>query len=178
MGSLNIPIQSDGSACPFRQMHIPTRVGLSLTLTNMTKVFVRDISNATFNNPARLWFEYFVLDDMGNGYDAQYVLTVGITSTIASIKSDLISAIISAASLNGYTVAAGDFVWLAPNGSALPSGAIADAPADAVTNYNVVTTLLGSLTGAVNAANTKQNDIATKLNALLLACRAEGIITP
>lgn len=59
-----------------------------------------------------------------------------------------------------------------------PQAAIADCPADAVTNYNVITTLLGSLTGAVNAANTKQNEIATKLNSLLAANRVEGLILP
>lgn len=41
-----------------------------------------------------------------------------------------------------------------------------DAPDDAITNYNVVTTLLGALTSAVNAANAKQNTIATNLNDL------------
>lgn len=59
-----------------------------------------------------------------------------------------------------------------------PQAAIADAPADAVTNYNIVTTLLGSLTSAVNAANTKQNDIATKLNSLLAELRTLGLIAP
>lgn len=46
------------------------------------------------------------------------------------------------------------------------SNAATDAPTDAVTNYNVVTTLLGALVGAVNDANTKQNAIATKYNDL------------
>lgn len=59
-----------------------------------------------------------------------------------------------------------------------PQAAIANAPADAVTNYNIVTTLLGSLTSAVNAANTKQNDIATKLNSLLAELRTLGLIAP
>lgn len=39
-------------------------------------------------------------------------------------------------------------------------------PNDAVTNYNVVTTLLGTLTSAVNAANAKQNDIGVNVNTL------------
>lgn len=64
-----------------------------------------------------------------------------------------------------------------PSGLAgAPYAAIADAPADAVTNYNVITTLLGSLTSAVNDANTKQNQIATKLNTLLSELRSAGII--
>lgn len=49
----------------------------------------------------------------------------------------------------------------------LAAHGVSAAPADATTNYNVVTTLLGSLTGAVNTANTKQNDIATRLNAVM-----------
>lgn len=57
-----------------------------------------------------------------------------------------------------------------------PFAAIADSPADATTNYNVVTTLLGGLTGAVNTANTKQNAIAVQLNMLLAELRTAGII--
>lgn len=60
--------------------------------------------------------------------------------------------------------------------SNLPQAAITDCPADAVTNYNVVTTLLGSLTGAVNTANTKQNQIATQFNNLLAELRTLKII--
>lgn len=44
------------------------------------------------------------------------------------------------------------------------SPAPTDAPSDAYTDYNVVTTLLGALVGAVNDANAKQNQIAEKLN--------------
>lgn len=62
--------------------------------------------------------------------------------------------------------------------SSAPQPAIADCPADAVTTYNVITTLLGSLTGAVNTANTKQNDIATKLNTLFSELRTLKIIAP
>lgn len=58
-----------------------------------------------------------------------------------------------------------------------PQAAIANAPADATTNYNVVTTLLGTLTSAVNTANTKQNDIATKFNSLLAELRTLGLIS-
>lgn len=76
-------------------------------------------------------------------------------------------------SLDSYT-------WLTPPPLGLlsaPQASIANAPADAVTNYNVVTTLLGGLTGAVNTANTKQNDIATKLNSLLAELRTLGLIS-
>lgn len=66
-----------------------------------------------------------------------------------------------------------------PSGlSSAPQAAIANAPADAVTNYNIVTTLLGSLTSAVNTANDKQNQIATKLNSLLAELRTLGLISP
>lgn len=44
--------------------------------------------------------------------------------------------------------------------------AATNAATNAPTNLNVVTTLLGSLTGEVNATNTKQNDLATKYNDL------------
>lgn len=64
-----------------------------------------------------------------------------------------------------------------PSGlSAAPQAAITDCPADATTNYNTVTTLLGAVTGAVNTANTKQNQIATQLNTLLAELRTLGLI--
>lgn len=59
-----------------------------------------------------------------------------------------------------------------------PQAAVSDCPADAVTNYNVITTLLGSLTGAVNTTNTKQNQIATQFNSLLAELRTLKIISP
>lgn len=64
-----------------------------------------------------------------------------------------------------------------PSGlSAAPQAAITDCPADATTNYNTITTLLGAVTGAVNTANTKQNQIATQLNTLLTELRTLGLI--
>jgi hypothetical protein len=58
-----------------------------------------------------------------------------------------------------------------------------DAPTDAPTNLNVLTTLLGSLTGEVNATNTKQNalaakynDLATKFNTLLDKLEANSLL--
>lgn len=85
------------------------------------------------------------------------------------------------ASPRSYGITAADVIrpaamWV-PNGvTGAPLAAIADAPADAVTNYNVLTTLLGTLTGAVNDANTKQNDIATKLNAIISRLETLGLI--
>lgn len=79
---------------------------------------------------------------------------------------------------NSFTV--GTVQWFggnAPSGlTGAPAAAITDCPADATTNYNVVTTLLGSVTGAVNTANTKQNAIAVQLNSLLAELRTLGII--
>lgn len=93
--------------------------------------------------------------------------------------------IVQYASDTSRTISASDISedWAPLIASKVPAGmvnaprpAVTDAPADAVTNYNVVTTLLGGVTGAVNTANTKQNDIATKLNSVLAALRSVGII--
>lgn len=46
-----------------------------------------------------------------------------------------------------------------------PNNAETNAPADAPTNLNPLSTLLGALTGEVNATNNRQNQIATKVNA-------------
>lgn len=101
--------------------------------------------------------------------------------TFADIRANgLIATVTTAvntyASANTLTVASLRGLPGSVQGS--PQAAIADAPADATTNYNTVTTILGSLTGAVNTANTKQNDIATKLNSLLVELRTMGLITP
>lgn len=101
--------------------------------------------------------------------------------TWANVKANGLSATLTAA-LNTYasghslTVnSISNIPGVLPNS---PQSAITDCPADAITNYNVVTTLLGALTGAVNTANTKQNDIATQLNSLLAELRTLGLITP
>lgn len=53
-----------------------------------------------------------------------------------------------------------------PNASVTaPNNAATNAPTDAPTNLNVITTLLGTLTGEVNATNTRQNQIAVNVNA-------------
>lgn len=46
-----------------------------------------------------------------------------------------------------------------------PTNAASNSPNNAPTNLNVVTTLLGALTGEVNATNTRQNQIADIVNA-------------
>lgn len=54
--------------------------------------------------------------------------------------------------------------------------AASDVATNNPTNYNVVTTLLGTLTSAVNAANANQNDIGVKVNVLLAIARERGDI--
>lgn len=109
----------------------------------------------------------------------------GITSD-AGWNAAIIAAINLYASNHSYNLDGGIF-WAfttiqkllaaVPAGLAnAPQAAIANAPADATTNYNTITTLLGALTGAVNTANTKQNDIATRLNSLLSELRTLGLI--
>lgn len=114
-----------------------------------------------------------------HGVDQVFFSTGGLT-TKADIQAAALTAINTFASNNGFTFSSlikgldGSF----PTGlTAAPQAAIADAPADATTNYNTITTLLGALTGAVNTANSKQNDIATKLNALLSELRTLGLIS-
>lgn len=111
-------------------------------------------------------------------------LTITASDTTTTINASIQSTVQAYCTLNGFPVPT-VFEWfVAPSTSGLaglvnaPQAAITDCPADAVTNYNVVTTLLGGLTGAVNTANTKQNQIATQLNALLAELRTLGLITP
>lgn len=97
----------------------------------------------------------------------------------ATLRAAIISKTITFAStVLSLTLVAGDFVFPfdAVSIPGAPQAAIADAPTDAVTNYNIVTTLLGALTSAVNTANAKQNDIATKLNTLKSELVALGFI--
>ena len=113
------------------------------------------------------------------GTDLVHFSTVGLM-TAAQVKDAAIAAILAFATANSFSFSTliKDLGADVPGLASAPAAAIADAPADAVTNYNAVTTLLGALTGAVNTANTKQNDIATKLNALLAELRTLGLITP
>lgn len=102
--------------------------------------------------------------------------------TAADITTAITNLILARSTVQGYGISASDISWLIGtpmNSSAManaPQAAITDAPDDAVTNYNTVTTLLGTLTGAVNDSNTKQNEIAAKLNTLLAELRTLGLI--
>lgn len=103
-------------------------------------------------------------------------------SSLPTLRAAIVSKTIAWAAGVSVTLNSGNFMFpydvAVPAGMAnAPQAAIANAPADAVTNYNVVTTLLGSLTGAVNTANAKQNDLATKFNSLLAELRTLGLIS-
>jgi len=83
-----------------------------------------------------------------------------------SVNSD----IIADAAGRSITIVAADIRWLPFALATLanaPQAAIGAAATNAPTNLNVLTTLLGTLTGEVNATNAKQNDLATKFNTLV-----------
>lgn len=103
-------------------------------------------------------------------------LTISDVETLGQAEA-AVAAINTYASTNSLTVSSLSGMR-SPHGLSLaPQSAITDCPADATTNYNTVTTLLGSVTGAVNTANTKQNQIATQLNSLLAELRTLGLIS-
>lgn len=144
------------------------------------KVIIQGLTNfsTSTNQVDILWFYY---DGAGGGDPGAATISLTGLTTLAQLNSQILAAIISDASGRSISITVDDIVWVAPSTSPValknaPQAAIANAPADATTTYNVVTTLLGSLTGAVNTANAKQNDIATKLNSVLAALRTVGII--
>lgn len=102
--------------------------------------------------------------------------------SILALKNSVQSALLNYANnTQSYGMSASDIIWafpsLAPAGMVnAPQAAISNAPTDAPTNLNVITTLLGTLVGEVNATNAKQNEIATKLNSLLASQRTMGLI--
>lgn len=129
-------------------------------------------------SPNRLHPKVYYLNDDGSLVENDQG-AVDINSSEVDNTDDFISRIKSGietyAANQSYTI--DEWIWMIPKLGSTPQAAISDAPADAVTNYNVVTTLLGTLTGALNTANTKQNDIANKLNTLLSELRAAKIIS-
>lgn len=100
--------------------------------------------------------------------------------TYTDVRANGLSATITAA-LNAYattnSLTVASIKGLPGTLAGAPQASVSDAPADAVTNYNIVTTLLGAVTSAVNTANTKQNQIATQLNSLLSELRTLGVIS-
>lgn len=122
--------------------------------------------------------------------DSQFVtVSPADTASLESITSEITLAVEAYASSNSITLDDIVFAYAEEKGiPGTPFAAIAngptDAPNDAVTNYNVVSTLLGTLVGAVNTANAKQNAIANnvntvsgKLNSLLAELRTAGVIS-
>lgn len=108
-------------------------------------------------------------------------LTLDDTTTQADILAAAIAAINDFATNQGFTfdriftMMDTDAEVAAKVAEILPQqSAIANAPADANTTLSGL--LIGALTGELNASNTKQNDIASKLNAVIAALRAVGII--
>lgn len=135
--------------------------------------FLIDSTGVSGGNP----YVVFSWWDSGNTFQGSNIAFM----TIADIEANGIAATISAtiatyASSNSLTITSLSGVPGTLAGS--PQAAITNCPADATTNYNVVTTLLGAVTGAVNTANTKQNQIATQLNSLLTELRTLGLIAP
>lgn len=53
---------------------------------------------------------------------------------------------------------------------------VAQAPNDAPTGMDTFTTLLGTLVGQVNSSNAKQNEIAARLNEVVAALQAIGVL--
>jgi hypothetical protein len=68
-----------------------------------------------------------------------------------------------AAAARGWMMSTGSNITDAAIDS--PTNAETNAPTDAPTDLNVITTLLGALTGEVNSTNGRQNTIAAKVNA-------------
>lgn len=146
------------------------------------KVVIEKISDITYGDPyqAIVYFAFINGSSTVESTIAAVPLT-GVSDTAGLILATEAVILDYANNTQSYGISAADFIWVANTGpkglTTAPQAAITNAPADAVTNYNVVTTLLGSLTGALNTANTKQNDIATKLNTLLSELRTLGLIS-
>lgn len=140
------------------------------------------VEGLDYSYDGRVYMAVGFIDAGNNSVISQFSLEITIDrfdntqQFAAAVNSDIVAEALT----RGYTgFTAADINWL--NAPALlnnaPQSAITDAPADATTNYNILTTLLGTLTSAVNTANTKQNDIATRFNTLLAELRTLGLIS-
>lgn len=150
--------------------------------TMATKYLLEDIQN---NGNGQVYSVGFFWDNVGFTFLEQFAVPFNVFNyaNVAAWKADVYAAILAEAVTQGYSgFSSSDIIDLFPTAStslkSAPQAAIADCPADATTNYNTITTLLGAVTGAVNTANTKQNQIATQLNSLLAELRTLGLITP
>lgn len=129
-----------------------------LIVSGVPKIAVSFVDSSTHIFDSTQILDLSFADIAANGYESTVESAIHLFATNHSFTVGLISGGVPAGL------------------SAAPLGAVADSPADAITNYNVVTTLLGAVTGAVNAANTKQNAIAVQLNSLLAELRTLGLI--
>lgn len=134
---------------------------------------ITDLQYSTY----RMTFEA-VYHEGGVGYEIysfDVLFSDGMTE--ASIKTAIETELLSHAVAQSYTMVASDIVYVIPNFiTANKSANVTNAPADAPTNLNVITTLLGTLVGEVNSTNSKQNEIASKLNSVLACLKAHNIM--
>lgn len=152
---------------------------------------MREKVNPDGDNNLSLSYMDFLIDSWGVAGGNPYIIISWWNSSNVFQNSDLVFMTFSDVRTNGLTATATTAInaygttnsitvssirGLPGTLAGAPQAAIANAPADAVTNYNVVTTLLGAVTSAVNTANDKQNQIATQLNSLLTELRTLGII--
>lgn len=79
-----------------------------------------------------------------------------------TVGRSILAAVTKADALSAIMVTQAHIADAATNA---PDNAAANAPTDAPTNLNVLTTLVGTLTGEVNATNQRQNTIAAIVNA-------------
>lgn len=108
------------------------------------------------------------------GYNFLF-LDMSHTATVASRKADVVASYTAYATTNSYTISRVLGLELL---SADPGSHIADAATNNPTNLNVVTTLLGAVTGQLNTSNANLNDLATKYNTLLNVLEDHGILLP
>lgn len=95
-----------------------------------------------------------------------------------AVNTALDTAIATYASGQGWTLT--DTIHSIPPKVAIfgGQGAIADTSTGAPTNLNILTTLLGTLTGQVNSTNTQLNDVCARFNTLLAELRTAKVILP
>jgi len=102
--------------------------------------------------------------EIGN-MDVWFDSPVNVTDD-ASFRSAIQTRILAYATAQSYSMTASDIIWgLSSGPTALadtPQPAITNAPADANDQLQYGNDTLGALTGAVNTANTKQNDYCYK----------------
>jgi hypothetical protein len=95
----------------------------------------------------------------GPGHTAGWSVDGGVENTI--VRLDMLDTAV-AQKLNVAAIDSGVFV--------------SEAPEDATTDLDLISTGLGTLVGAVNASNTKQNEIAARLNEVVAALQSIGVL--